>query len=111
MFEGAAEPIEFPDDQHIARAQGLEQLGEDWPLGAGAADDLGVDLGATGLRERIDLQIDRLILGADACVPHVHGHPPELVTVQFTRLNENKANVVFPNEYVVPCACGFGGRT
>jgi hypothetical protein len=44
---------------------------------AGAADDLGVDLDATGLCERVDLQIDSLILSADACIPHVHGHPPD----------------------------------
>ena len=78
MCEGAAEPIEFPDDQDIARAQDLKQLGEDRSFGAGAADDLGVDFGATGLCECVDLQIDRLVLGADACVPHMHGRPSEL---------------------------------
>ena len=30
-----------------------------WSVGTGAADDLRIDVGAAGLRERIDLQIDR----------------------------------------------------
>jgi hypothetical protein len=39
--EGAAEAVEFPDDQGVAGAQLIQDLVEDWPVGAGAAGGLG----------------------------------------------------------------------
>lgn len=116
MCEGAAEPIEFPDDQRIACAQGLKLLGEDRPLGTGAADNLGIDFGAASLRQCVDLQIDHLLLGTNACVPYVHGHLPERVAVQLTRLGGITRTLFFrtsrlyrghaslEGKEVVPCA-------
>ena len=73
------------DDSWVARRLYRKQVVDGvYRLDEGALlDDFFCFLHQLGV---VDLQIDCLILGTDACVPHVHGHPPELVTVQFTRL-------------------------
>jgi hypothetical protein len=64
----APESIELPDAQYAPGAQILEELRQVRPVTACTAHHLGMDLGAAGLLQGIDLQCDRLVFRADACV-------------------------------------------
>ena len=63
---GAPEPIELPDDQGIAGTKMREGLRQAGPLGAGARSAVLEDLPAARGLEGILLQVEALILGADA---------------------------------------------
>jgi hypothetical protein len=51
-----------------------------------------------------------LVLGTDTCVPHVHGYPPELVTVQFTRLGGIKRTLFFRTSMLYRVQAGLWDR-
>jgi hypothetical protein len=55
--QGAAEPIQLPDDQGIAGAQLVQDLFEGGSVGAGAAGGLGEPPVATGTLEGVDLEL------------------------------------------------------
>jgi hypothetical protein len=57
LSEGAAEPVEVPDDQGVARAQLVEELLEDRAVGAGAAGGLGEHPVAAGTLEGVHLEL------------------------------------------------------
>jgi hypothetical protein len=80
MSEGAAEPVEFPDDQGVARAQLIEELLEDVPVGAGAAGGLGEHPVAAGGCEGVDLELGMLVGGGDAGVPEQVSHAADRLT-------------------------------
>jgi hypothetical protein len=64
--QGAAEPVELPDDQGVAGTQLVEHLGEDGAVGAGAAGGLGQHPVAAGALEGVDLELGLLVGGGDA---------------------------------------------
>jgi hypothetical protein len=66
MVEGAAEAVELPDDQGVARAQLVQELGEGGAVGAGAAGGLGEDPIAAGSGKGVDLELGMLVGGGDA---------------------------------------------
>jgi hypothetical protein len=55
--QGAAEAVEFPDDQGVAGPQLVQELGEGGAVAAGAAGGLGEDPVAAGSREGVDLEL------------------------------------------------------
>jgi hypothetical protein len=62
MPEGAAEPVEFPDDQGVARVE----LGAGGAVGAGGAGRLDKHPVAAGRGEGVDLELGVLVGGEDA---------------------------------------------
>jgi hypothetical protein len=55
--QGAAEAVQFPDNQGVARAQLVQDLFEDWAVGAGAAGGLGEHPVAAGAFQGVDLKL------------------------------------------------------
>jgi hypothetical protein len=73
LLQRPGEPIEFPHDQHVALAQHvIEDAREFGPVRFGARHLLGVDLLAARSPERVELQLGRLVGGADPGVPDPH---------------------------------------
>jgi hypothetical protein len=72
--QGAAEPVELPDDQGVARPQLVQELGEGGPVGAGAAGGLGEHPIAAGGSEGVDLQLWLLVGGRDAGIAKQVSH-------------------------------------
>ena len=68
VLDGAAEPVELPDDERVTGAQVVERGGQAGALGGGlaGADLLGVDPAAPGVGEGVLLQLGVLGVGADA---------------------------------------------
>jgi hypothetical protein len=60
--QGAAQPIQPPDDQSVTGPQLVEELVEDWAVGAGAAGGLGEHPIATGSGEGVDLELGLLVV-------------------------------------------------
>src|SRR5512132_4357390 len=77
VAQGAAEAVEFPDDQGVAGAQLVEELLEDGPVGAGAASRLGEHPVAAGAFPGIGLELGLLVGGGDAGVAEQVSHAPE----------------------------------
>ena len=73
MPEGAAEPIEFPDDQGVA-GTAVKHLLEGGPVGAGAAGGLGEHPVAAGVLEGVDLELGVLVGGGDAGIAELMSH-------------------------------------
>ena len=63
MFEGAAQPIQPPDNEGIPFPDILQRLLEAFALRFCPADDIGVDFGAPDLLQGIFLQIKGLFAG------------------------------------------------
>ena len=87
----APEPIEGVDDDHVALARVPDDLAQSGPVGRRPGLLVDVDPLARDpdLRERVDLSIEVLLDGCDACVPELHTVTvPEVVDVR------NKRNVV-----------------
>jgi hypothetical protein len=80
VAQGAAEAVEFPDDQGIARAQVVEELGEGGAVGAGAAGGLGEHPVAAGRRELVDLELGLLVGGGDAGIAEQMAHAGDRLT-------------------------------
>jgi hypothetical protein len=72
VVEGAAQAVEPPDCQDIARTDELERFIEAGALSFDARDRIGEDLLASGRLERIVLEGVMLIGGRDARVTHEH---------------------------------------
>ena len=79
-FRSLQEAIELPDDQGVAGPELVEDLGEDGPVGAGAAGGLGEDSVAAGSGEGVDLDVEVLVGGRDAGVAKQVSHTPERPT-------------------------------
>ena len=75
VAEGAAEAVEFPDDQGVAGPQLVQDLLEDRAVGAGAAGGLGEHPVAAGRGERVDLELWLLVGGGDAGIAEQMSHP------------------------------------
>lgn len=104
-MQRSAQSIELPNDQDIAAAQVLDHLGQHRSVTASAAHHLGVDLGAAGLLQCVDLQGDRLILGADACVADFHRHVPSRVVSSLYSSKMDKSNFVLRSQFSeIECA-------
>jgi hypothetical protein len=69
VTQGAAEAVELPDDQGVARAELVQDPLEDGAVGAGAAGSLGEHPIAAGSTEGVDLELGVLVVGGDAGVP------------------------------------------
>src|SRR3954467_1736166 len=63
MGEGAAEPVQTPDDQGVARTQMGECLSEARAVRDGSGDRVGVDVFAAGRRQRVLLECKGLVKG------------------------------------------------
>jgi hypothetical protein len=57
MPQRPAEPVQFPHDEGVARAQLVQELFEGGAVGAGAAGRLGEDPVAAGALEGVDLEV------------------------------------------------------
>jgi hypothetical protein len=64
--QGAAEAVEFPDDQGVARRRLVQDLLEDGAVAAGAIGGLGEHPAAASRREGVDLALGLLVAGGDA---------------------------------------------
>ena len=67
FLDGAAEPVELPDDERVTGAQVVERGGQALAVGGGlaSADLLGVDPAAPGLGQGVVLQLGLLGVGGD----------------------------------------------
>jgi hypothetical protein len=74
VAEGAAEAVEFPDDQGVAGPQLVQDLFEGGPVGAGAAGGLGEHPVAAGALEGVDLELGVLVGGGDAGIAEQVSH-------------------------------------
>ena len=72
MHERAAEPVEFPNDQHVSLAHIVERLAQARSIGTSAGSALLEDLCATGRGESVELQRRILVERADASVAEEH---------------------------------------
>ena len=72
--QGAAEPVELPDDQGVAGAQLVQELLEGGAVGAGAAGGLGEHPVAAGRGEGVDLELGVLVGGGDAGIAEQMSH-------------------------------------
>jgi hypothetical protein len=77
VAQGAAEAVEFPDDQGVTGAQLVQKLLEDRAVGAGAAGGLGEHAVAAGTFESIDLELGVLVGGGDAGIAKQVSHAGE----------------------------------
>jgi len=75
VLEGAAEPVEAPDDKGIPGTSVLDSVFQARPLGRRAAQLVGKDLCAAGFFQRIELEVHLLLAGRDPSVANafVHG--------------------------------------
>jgi hypothetical protein len=80
MTQGAAEAVEFPDDQGVAGPQLVEDLLEGGSVGAGAAGGLGEHPVAAGRREGVDLELGVLVGGGDAGIAEQMTHAADRLT-------------------------------
>ena len=74
VAQGAAEAVEFPDDQGVTGPQLVQDLLESGSVGAGAAGGLGEDPIAAGSGEGVDLELGVLVGGGDAGVAEQVSH-------------------------------------
>jgi hypothetical protein len=75
VAKGAAEPVEFPDDQGVPGTQLVQDLDKDWPVGAGAAGGLGEDPVAAGPFQGVDLELGLLVGGRDTGIAEQVSQP------------------------------------
>ena len=68
MHERAAEPVELPNDEHVALAHIVERLAQARSIGTSAGGALREDLCATGRGESVELQRRILVERADASI-------------------------------------------
>jgi ABC-type sugar transport system substrate-binding protein len=61
VTKGAAEPVQFPDDQGVAGAKLVQELLEGGPVSAGAASRLGEHPVAAGTLQGVDLELRLLV--------------------------------------------------
>jgi hypothetical protein len=80
VAQGAAEPVELPDDEGVAGAQLVQELGEDGPVGAGAAGRLDKDAVAAGGLQGVDLELWLLVSGGDAGIAEQVTHAADRLT-------------------------------
>jgi hypothetical protein len=68
VLDGAAEPVELPDDEHVTGPQVVERGDQARAVrgGLAAADLLGVDAATPGRRQGVLLELGVLGVGADA---------------------------------------------
>jgi hypothetical protein len=72
VLERAAQAIELPDDQGVARAEERQRLGQAGAFILDPAGDVGEDPLAAGPREAIALEVEALVHGGDAGVADEH---------------------------------------
>jgi hypothetical protein len=77
VAQGAAEAVEFPDDQGVAGPELVEDLGEGGAVGAGAAGRLGEDPVTAGTFQGVDLELGLLVGGGDAGIAEQVSHARE----------------------------------
>jgi hypothetical protein len=80
VAQGAAEAVELPDDQGVARAQLVQDLGEGGPVGVCATGGLGEDPVAAGPLEGVDLELGVLVGGGDPGVAKQMSHAADRLT-------------------------------
>src|SRR5512147_1712080 len=72
VLERAPQPVELPDDEGIAGPEEGERFGQSDAFVLGTAGDVGEELPAAGLLERVLLEIEVLVLGRDTRVADEH---------------------------------------
>jgi hypothetical protein len=77
MPQRAAEAVQFPDDEGVARAELVQDLVEDRAVGAGATGGLGEHPVAAGVLEGVDLELEVLVAGGDASIAEQMSHAAE----------------------------------
>jgi hypothetical protein len=80
--EGAAEAVELPDDQGVAGAQLVQDLGEGGPVAAGATGRLDKHSIAAGTLQGVDLELRVLVGGGDAGIAKQMTHARERRTTR-----------------------------
>jgi hypothetical protein len=80
VAQRAAQPVKFPDDQGVAGAQLVQELGEGGPVGAGAAGRLGEHSVAAGALEGVDLELRLLVGGGQAGTADQVSHAADRLT-------------------------------
>ena len=80
MAQGAAEAVQFPDDEGVARTQLVQELLEGGPVGAGAAGRFGEHSVAAGALQGVDLELGVLVGGGDAGVAEQVSHAADRLT-------------------------------
>jgi hypothetical protein len=78
--QGPAEAVEFPDDEGVAGAELVQELGEGGAVGAGAAGGLGEHPIAAGVLEGVDLELWLLVGGGDPGVAEQMSHAADRLT-------------------------------
>ena len=76
IAEGAPKAIEFPHHDNIALAREREELLSGREGRAGAGELLAEELLAATVGKRVVLELQRLVLGGDPCIPNEHHTPP-----------------------------------
>jgi hypothetical protein len=72
--QGAAEAVQFPDDQGVAGPELVQHLLEGGAVGPGAAGGLGEHSIAAGGSEGVDLELGLLVGGGDAGIAEQMSH-------------------------------------
>jgi hypothetical protein len=75
IFDAPAQPVQLPNDERIAFAQRFQRFRELWAFRATAACFFVKELLTSRIGQRIDLQIEVLVLGGDARVADQHDLP------------------------------------
>jgi len=66
ILDGAAEPVELPDDEGVAGAQVVEGRGQAGAVGLPGGDLLLEDAEASGGVQGVELELEVLLVGGDA---------------------------------------------
>jgi hypothetical protein len=80
VVQGAAEAVQFPDDQGVAGAELVQELLEGGASGAGAAGRLDKHSIATGGVQRVNLELGLLVGGGDAGIAEQMSHAADRLT-------------------------------
>ena len=72
MAQGPTQPVEAPDDERVAGAQGGERLPEAGARCLRPRDGVPEDTTAPRLRQRVPLSIERLVIGRNTGIAYLH---------------------------------------
>src|SRR5512135_3022110 len=72
VLERAAQAVELPDGEGVARTEEGEGLGQPGAIVPSTASDVGEDSLAAGLGEGVALQVEALVLSGDTGIPDEH---------------------------------------
>jgi hypothetical protein len=82
VAQGAAEAVQFPDDQGVTGPQLVQDLGEGEAVGAGTAGGLDKHAVAAGALEGVNLELGLLVGGGDAGIAEQMSHDTDRLRTQ-----------------------------